>query len=75
MEEIRAFFGEKARIISEFDRHPPAVAKKIHEEILKILKRRAPSLTDLSQGIEIIRENEIESISSRWFPKEECMPG
>jgi wyosine [tRNA(Phe)-imidazoG37] synthetase (radical SAM superfamily) len=60
MEEIRGFFGEKASIISEFDRHPQAVAEKdIKEEILRILKRRPLSLTDLSMGMGI-RENEIE---------------
>jgi wyosine [tRNA(Phe)-imidazoG37] synthetase (radical SAM superfamily) len=60
MEEIRGFFGEKAEIISEFDRHPPAVTERdIKEEILKILKRRPLSLTDLSKGMGI-RENEIE---------------
>jgi wyosine [tRNA(Phe)-imidazoG37] synthetase (radical SAM superfamily) len=60
MEEIRALFGEKASIISEFDRHPPAVAERdIREEILNILKRRPLSLKDLSKGMGI-RENEIE---------------
>ena len=60
MEEIQAFFGEKASIISEFDRHPPAVTEKdIKEEILKILKRRPLSVTDLSKGMGI-RESEIE---------------
>ncbi len=60
MEEIRAFFGEKASIISEFDRHPPAITERdIKEEILEILKRRPLSLTDLSKGMGI-RENEIE---------------
>jgi len=60
MEEMRVFFGEKASIISEFDRHPPAVAERdISEEILEILKRRPLSLTDLSKGMGI-RENEIE---------------
>jgi wyosine [tRNA(Phe)-imidazoG37] synthetase (radical SAM superfamily) len=60
MEELRAFFGEKASIISEFDRHPPAVTERdIKEEILKILKRRPLSLTDLSRGMGI-GENEIE---------------
>jgi wyosine [tRNA(Phe)-imidazoG37] synthetase (radical SAM superfamily) len=57
MEEIRAFFGEKASIISEFDRHPPAVSERdIKEEILRILKRRPLSLTDLSKGMGITRE-------------------
>jgi wyosine [tRNA(Phe)-imidazoG37] synthetase (radical SAM superfamily) len=60
MEEIRALFGERAEIISEFDRHPPAVAARdIREEILNILKRRPLSLKDLSKGMGI-RENEIE---------------
>jgi wyosine [tRNA(Phe)-imidazoG37] synthetase (radical SAM superfamily) len=59
MEEIRAFFGEKAWVISEFDRHPPAVAERdIKEEILKILKRRPLSIADLSKGMGI-REDEI----------------
>ena len=57
---MRAFFGERGSIISEFDRHPPAVAERdISEEILEILKRRPLSLTDLSKGMGI-RENEIE---------------
>jgi wyosine [tRNA(Phe)-imidazoG37] synthetase (radical SAM superfamily) len=60
MEEIRAFFGEKASVISEFDRHPPAVTERdVKEEILKILRRRPLSLRDLSKGMGI-RENEIE---------------
>jgi wyosine [tRNA(Phe)-imidazoG37] synthetase (radical SAM superfamily) len=57
MEEIRVFFGEKAEVISEFDRHPPVVSERdIQEEILKILKRRPLSLSDLSQGMGITRE-------------------
>src|SRR4030042_1097516 len=57
MEEIRAFFGEKASIISEFDRHPPVVSERdIKEEILRILKRRPLSLSDLSQGMGITRD-------------------
>ena len=60
MEEIRVFFGEKAEIISEFDRHPPRASERdIKEEILRILKRRPLSLTDLSKGMGI-REDEIE---------------
>ena len=60
MEAMRAFFGEKSSIISEFDRHPSVVTERdIKEEILKILKRRPLSLKDLSQGMGI-RENEIE---------------
>lgn len=54
MEEIRDFFGEKAEIISEFDRHPPLISEKdIKEEILKVLRRRPLSLSDLSKGMGI----------------------
>jgi len=54
MEGIRAFFGEKASIISEFDRHPPSILKRdVKEEILKILRRRPLSLADLSKGMGI----------------------
>lgn len=57
MEKIKALFGEKASIISEFDRHPSVVSERdIQEEILKILKRRPLSLTDLSQGMGITRD-------------------
>jgi predicted ArsR family transcriptional regulator len=52
--------GEKAEIISEFDRHPPVLSERdIQEEILKILKRRPLSLSDLSKGMGI-RGDEIE---------------
>jgi wyosine [tRNA(Phe)-imidazoG37] synthetase (radical SAM superfamily) len=54
MEEIQIFFGEKASIISEFDRHPSSVPERdIKEEILKILKRRPLSLSDISRGMGI----------------------
>jgi wyosine [tRNA(Phe)-imidazoG37] synthetase (radical SAM superfamily) len=54
MERIRDFFGEKAEIISEFDRHPSKVAgSDIQEEVLKILKRRPLSQVDLSIGMGI----------------------
>ena len=54
MEGIRAFFGEKASIISEFDRHPASILKRdVKEEILKILRRRPLSLADLSKGMGI----------------------
>lgn len=57
MEKIKTLFGEKASIISEFDRHPPVVSERdIKEEILKILKRRPLSLSDLSQGMGITRD-------------------
>lgn len=54
MEEIRTFFGEKAAIISEFDRHlVPIPERDIGEEILRILRRRPLSLNDLSKGMGI----------------------
>ena len=60
MEGIKAFFGEKASIISEFDRHPSSILERdIKEEILKILRRRPLSLSDLSKGMGIPR-NELD---------------
>jgi wyosine [tRNA(Phe)-imidazoG37] synthetase (radical SAM superfamily) len=60
MEEIRAFFGERASIIPEFDRHPLAIAESdLAEGILRILRRRPLSLTDLSEGMGI-PSNELE---------------
>jgi wyosine [tRNA(Phe)-imidazoG37] synthetase (radical SAM superfamily) len=60
MEEMRAFFGGKTSIISEFDRHPPvATERDIKEEIIKILERRPLSLRDLSKGMGI-PQNELD---------------
>jgi wyosine [tRNA(Phe)-imidazoG37] synthetase (radical SAM superfamily) len=60
MEEMRVFFGEKASIISEFDRHPPAITERdVRREIFEILKRRPLSIADLSKGMGI-QEDEIE---------------
>lgn len=60
MEEIKAFFGEKVLIISEFNRHPSVISERdIKEEILKILRRRPLSLSDLSKGMGIT-QNEID---------------
>ncbi len=57
MEGIQAFFGEKASIISEFDRHPLSLAEmNVKEEIFRILKRRPLSLVDLSQRMAIPKE-------------------
>jgi wyosine [tRNA(Phe)-imidazoG37] synthetase (radical SAM superfamily) len=52
MEKIRAFFGERASIISEFDRHiqRPSEAET-REKLLSVLKRRPLSLSDLSQNM------------------------
>ena len=60
MGKIKEFFGERAEIISEFDRHPASVLEKdIGEEILRILKRRPLSLSDLSRGMGI-PQNEVD---------------
>jgi wyosine [tRNA(Phe)-imidazoG37] synthetase (radical SAM superfamily) len=57
IENIRAFFGGKASIISEFDRHLlPVRDTDLAEEILRILRRRPLSLTDLSKGMGISEE-------------------
>ena len=60
MEKIRAFFGERASIISEFDRHIlPAPETEVKERILNILMRRPLSLSDLSQNMGLSK-NELE---------------
>jgi len=57
MENIQAFLGEKAIIISGFDRHPFSLTERdIKEEILSILRRRPLSLIDLSRGMGIPQE-------------------
>lgn len=57
LEEIQAFLGEKASIISEFDRHPLSLPEiNVKEEIFRILKRRPLSLVDLSQRMAIPKE-------------------
>jgi wyosine [tRNA(Phe)-imidazoG37] synthetase (radical SAM superfamily) len=54
MERIRDFFGDKAEIISEFDRHLSRVTESdVQEEVLKILERRPLSQVDLSVGMGI----------------------
>jgi len=61
MEKIRVFFGERASIISEFDRHilPPPEAE-MTEKILSILRRRPLSLSDLSRNMGL-SQNELET--------------
>jgi wyosine [tRNA(Phe)-imidazoG37] synthetase (radical SAM superfamily) len=57
MEKIRDFLGEKAEMISGFNRHPSsALERDIKEEVLKILKRRPLSISDLSEGLGIPEE-------------------
>lgn len=57
MESIQEFFGERAVIISEFDRHPFSLPERdVKEEILKILRRRPLSLSDLSKGMGMQQE-------------------
>ena len=65
MEKIQAFFGEKASIISEFDRHLTYVTEEdIKEGILRILKRRPLSLLDLSKWMGISQRELEEQITS-----------
>jgi wyosine [tRNA(Phe)-imidazoG37] synthetase (radical SAM superfamily) len=57
MEKIQGFFGDKASVISEFDRHPLSLPEiNVEEEIFRILKRRPLSLVDLSQRMAIPKE-------------------
>jgi len=57
MEKIRALFGSKASIISEFDRHHlDIIETNIEKEILRILERRPLSLVDISKLIGISPE-------------------
>jgi wyosine [tRNA(Phe)-imidazoG37] synthetase (radical SAM superfamily) len=65
MEEIRAFLGERASIISEFDRHLIYVTKEdVKDGILRILKRRPLSLSDLSKWMGIPQKELEEEITS-----------
>jgi wyosine [tRNA(Phe)-imidazoG37] synthetase (radical SAM superfamily) len=69
MENIKAFFGEKASVISEFDRHLTYHTEEdIREGILRILKRRPLSLLDLSKWMGIPQgelEEQITSLSQK----------
>jgi len=57
MEEVQAFLGEKASIISEFDRHPLSLPEiNVKEEIFRILRRRPLSLVDLSERMAISKK-------------------
>jgi wyosine [tRNA(Phe)-imidazoG37] synthetase (radical SAM superfamily) len=65
IEEIKDFFGEKASIISEFNRHPSPISEgDLKEKILKILKRRPLSLTDLSLRMAIPSDLVYRSVDS-----------
>lgn len=57
MEGIRRFFGEKAKVISEFSRHSPiGPSERVSEEILNTLRRRPLSLPDLSLSMGLSKE-------------------
>jgi wyosine [tRNA(Phe)-imidazoG37] synthetase (radical SAM superfamily) len=57
MEKIQAFFGEKALVISEFDRHPLSLSKMdVKGEIIRILMRRPLSLIDLSERMALSKK-------------------
>jgi wyosine [tRNA(Phe)-imidazoG37] synthetase (radical SAM superfamily) len=65
LEDIRAFLGEKASIISEFDRHLTYISEEdVQEGILRILKRRPLSLLDLSKWMGIPKRELQEQITS-----------
>ena len=65
LEKIKAFFGERASIISEFDRHLTYVTKEdIKDGILRILKRRPLSLSDLSKWMGIPQKELEQQIAS-----------
>ena len=54
LEKIKAFLGEKAIVIPEFDRHPLSVpGQEVQERIVSILGRRPLSLADLSKWMKI----------------------
>ena len=54
LEKIKAFFGEKAEIISEFDRRLlPVDMQELTEKVLTILRRRPLSSADLSKWMQI----------------------
>ncbi len=60
MEDIKAFLGGRASIILEFDRHLlPVSERDLAEGILRILRRRPLSLSDISKGMGI-SEKELE---------------
>jgi wyosine [tRNA(Phe)-imidazoG37] synthetase (radical SAM superfamily) len=57
MKRIKSFFGERASIISEFNRHLTYVTREdIKDGILRVLKRRPLSLKDLSKWMGIPQE-------------------
>jgi wyosine [tRNA(Phe)-imidazoG37] synthetase (radical SAM superfamily) len=57
LERIKAFFGESASIITEFDRHlPSAHERNVRDRILRTLNRRPLSMTDLASGMGIPRD-------------------
>ena len=65
MEEIAAFFGDKASIISEFNRHLTYITSEdVKDGILRILKRRPLSLSDLSTWMGIPQEELRKEVAS-----------
>ena len=64
LEKIKTFFGKKALIISEFDRHLSRPERNLKEEIVGILKRRPLSLEDLAKWTGIPREEVEASVKS-----------
>jgi wyosine [tRNA(Phe)-imidazoG37] synthetase (radical SAM superfamily) len=64
MEEHKGFFGERALIISEFDRHLLCPERNLKEEIIGILKRRPLSLEDLAKWTGIPKEEVEDCVNS-----------
>jgi len=57
MERIQTFFGEKASIISEFDRHPSSLSERISKKRFKDSGRRPLSLSDSPKAWDFHRMN------------------
>ena len=57
LEEIKTFFGEKARVIPKFDHPPVSISgKEIQGRILDILNRRPLSHVDLANWLRLSQE-------------------
>lgn len=79
MEKIKDLFGKKASVISGFDRHPVSLENEDSKEmILKILRRRPLSLSDLRKGIKLrpeILESSLEALIEERKIRKEIFQG
>lgn len=63
LEKIKTLLGEKAVIITEFDRHLlPATGPERREAILRILRRRPLSMNDVSRWLRLSEEELTEDL-------------